>query len=100
LEPVDSWVFPPHAGERFLLCTDGLTNELSDGTIARLLADGDDPQAIADRLVAAAVDAGGRDNVTVVVVLGSPSGDGGAGREADEADEVTAPRNGSSEGSG
>ena len=51
LEPVDSWVFPPHAGERFLLCTDGLTNELRDPTIARILGDGDDPQAIADRLV-------------------------------------------------
>jgi protein phosphatase len=96
LEPVDSWVFPPHAGERFLLCTDGLTNELRDPTIARILGDGDDPQAIADRLVAAAVDAGGRDNVTVVVVLGSPVADGGASHEADE---ETAPRNGSSEGS-
>ncbi len=99
LEPVDSWVFPPHPGERFLLCTDGLTNELRDGTIARILVDGDDPQAIADRLVAAAVDAGGRDNVTVVVVLGSVGADGGSELDADEADEETAPRNGSSEGS-
>jgi len=89
-------VFPPHAGERFLLCTDGLTNELRDPTIARILVDGDDPQAIADRLVAAAVDAGGRDNVTVVVVLGSPVADAGASHEADE---ETAPRNGSPEGS-
>jgi protein phosphatase len=95
LEPVDSWVFPPHAGERFLLCTDGLTNELRDSTIARLLTDGDDAQAIADRLVAAAVEAGGRDNVTVVVVLGSS--DGAGGEVEDEADEETAPRNGQSE---
>ncbi len=73
LDPVDSWVFPPHPGERFLLCTDGLTNELRDERIARLLLDGDDPQVIADRLVAAAVEAGGRDNVTVVVVLGAES---------------------------
>jgi PPM family protein phosphatase len=71
LDPVDSWVFPPHPGERFLLCTDGLTNELRDEHIARLLLDGDDPQVVADRLVAAAVEAGGRDNVTVVVVLGA-----------------------------
>ncbi|MEP6629383.1 MAG: protein phosphatase 2C domain-containing protein [Lapillicoccus sp.] len=88
LDPVDSWVFPPHPGERFLLCTDGLTNELRDPAIARLLLDGDDPQEIADRLVAAAVEAGGRDNVTVVVVLGTP-GEAAAG---DEADEETAPR--------
>ena len=72
LDPVDSWVFPPHPGERFLLCSDGLTNELRDPMVARLLLDGDDPQAIADALVAAAVEAGGRDNVTVVVVLGAP----------------------------
>lgn len=95
LEPVDSWVFPPHAGERFLLCTDGLTNELRDPVISRLLADGDDAQAIADRLVAAAVDAGGRDNVTVVVVLGSSEADGA--EVEDEAEEGTAPRNGHSE---
>ena len=88
LEPVDSWVFPPHAGERFLLCTDGLTNELRDPAIARILLDGDDPQAIADRLVEAAVESGGRDNVTVVVVLGSPD------LGADELDEETAPRSG------
>ena len=71
LEPVDSWVFPPLPGERLLLCSDGLTNELRDPEVARLLGSGDDPQAIADRLVAAAVEAGGRDNVTVVVVLGA-----------------------------
>jgi serine/threonine protein phosphatase PrpC len=71
LEPVDSWVLRPQPGERFVLCTDGLTNELADPDIARILHDGDDPQAIADALVAAAVAAGGRDNVTVVVVFGS-----------------------------
>jgi protein phosphatase len=95
LEPVDSWVFPPHAGERFLLCTDGLTNELRDPVIASLLDEGEDAQAIADRLVAAAVEAGGRDNVTVVVVLGSSAVDGA--ELEDKADEETAPRNGQSE---
>ncbi|MEP6649465.1 MAG: PP2C family serine/threonine-protein phosphatase [Lapillicoccus sp.] len=95
LEPVDSWVFPPYAGERFLLCTDGLTNELRDPAISRIVNDGHDAQAIADRLVAAAVEAGGRDNVTVVVVLGSASAEGAAAEQ--EADEETAPRNGHSE---
>jgi PPM family protein phosphatase len=88
-------VFPPHAGERFLLCTDGLTNELRDPVIASLLDEGEDAQAIANRLVAAAVEAGGRDNVTVVVVLGSSAVDGA--EVEDEADEETAPRNGQSE---
>ena len=95
LEPVDSWVLPPQAGERFLLCTDGLTNELRDPVIARLLDDGDDAQAIADRLVAAAVQAGGRDNVTVVVVLGSSAVDGAD--VEDKASEETAPGPGPSE---
>ncbi|MCW2667674.1 MAG: hypothetical protein JWN57_2636 [Frankiales bacterium] len=52
---------------RLLLCTDGLTSEVDDPGIAGLLAQGD-PQQAADALVEAAVRAGGRDNVTVVVV--------------------------------
>ena len=55
-------------GELLLLCTDGLTNELEDDEIEVLLRRHEDPQEAADALVAAAVDAGGRDNVTVVVV--------------------------------
>jgi PPM family protein phosphatase len=70
LDPVDTWILAPEAGERFLLCTDGLTNELSDSDIAAVLRRGDEPQVIADALVTAAVESGGRDNVTVVVVLG------------------------------
>lgn len=52
---------------RLLLCTDGLTSELPDDAVAALLADGA-PDDVARRLVGAAVEAGGRDNVTVVVV--------------------------------
>lgn len=65
---------PPEPGEvtvaasgRLLLCTDGLTGELPDADVAALLGDGP-PDDVARRLVAAAVAAGGRDNVTVVVV--------------------------------
>jgi serine/threonine protein phosphatase PrpC len=57
----------PVPGERFLICSDGLTNELSDAEIAGLLADSE-PQQAADSLVEQAVLAGGRDNVTVLVV--------------------------------
>ncbi len=64
----DLWVFPPVAGERFVVASDGLNRELEDSRIADLLADEVDPQQAADRLVAEAVAAGGRDNVTVVVV--------------------------------
>ena len=52
---------------RLLLCTDGLTSEVDDDGLASLLGSGSVDQA-ADALVAAALDAGGSDNVTVVVV--------------------------------
>ncbi|GET43112.1 PP2C family protein-serine/threonine phosphatase [Microseira wollei] len=56
------------AGDRFLLCSDGLTEELSDRAIADLLAAPlCDNAAIS--LVQAAKDKGGRDNITVVVVV-------------------------------
>jgi PPM family protein phosphatase len=64
----DVWVFPPVDGDRFLICSDGLTLELSDEAICELLRSEPDSQTVADRLVAAAVNAGGHDNVTAVVV--------------------------------
>ena len=65
---VDVWQRPLVVGERYLLCSDGLTNEVSDATLAHVLAQPDPPQVIADRLVAMANEAGGRDNITVLVV--------------------------------
>lgn len=64
----DVWVFPPEPGERFLVCSDGLPLELDDEEIREVLAGVSAPQEAADELVARAVAAGGRDNVTVVVV--------------------------------
>ena len=64
---IDSWEFPPACGDRFLLCSDGLFNELDDDRIAELLGDGP-VQEVAGRLVSEAVAAGGHDNVTVLVV--------------------------------
>lgn len=58
----------PHAGERWLLCTDGLHSEVDDATIAAVLADAEEPERVALRLVNAALAAGGHDNVTVLVV--------------------------------
>ena len=84
---VDLWVFPPQPGERFLVCSDGLNGELSDAQISHLLSTHEDPQDAAEALVRAAVDAGGRDNVTVVVV----ALDGRADSD-DDPDADTAPR--------
>jgi protein phosphatase len=69
----DVWELPPEAGERFVVCSDGLSNELDDAEILRIVLEHPDPQAAADELVAAAVRAGGRDNVSVVVVSVDPA---------------------------
>jgi serine/threonine protein phosphatase PrpC len=65
---VDWWTLPLIRGDRFLLCSDGLVDEVDDDAISATLSTVTDPQEAADRLVEQANDAGGRDNVTVVVV--------------------------------
>lgn len=54
-------------GDRVLLCTDGLTEMLGDSDIAAALQACENPQEACERLVAAANERGGKDNVTVVV---------------------------------
>ena len=56
------------AGDRMLLCTDGLTDMVSDEDIAIVLSQDLEPQGCCDRLVQTALAAGGYDNVTVLVV--------------------------------
>lgn len=82
----DTWVLPPYAGERFVICSDGLTNELTDEQVREILQTNPDPQAAADELVRAALESGGKDNVTVVVV----NLDGDVGDDQSE----TSPRRG------
>jgi len=55
-------------GDLFLLCSDGLTRELPDARIEALLKKAKDLDAVCEQLVNAANDAGGRDNVTCIVV--------------------------------
>jgi len=55
-------------GDMLLLCSDGLTTEVSEMDIARVLLQSDDPEIKTKKLIAAALTAGGKDNVTVVVV--------------------------------
>ncbi|KQO64694.1 PP2C family protein-serine/threonine phosphatase [Curtobacterium sp. Leaf261] len=64
----DFWTLPLHAGDRYIVCSDGLTKEIGDVGISRISAKVPDPQALAERLVGDAIVAGGRDNVTVVVL--------------------------------
>lgn len=65
---IDGWDRAISPGERYLLCSDGLFNELDAEEIAAALADMPDPLQAAHRLVDEATAAGGRDNVTCVVV--------------------------------
>ena len=65
---VDSWLIPLFPGDRFILCSDGLVDEVPTSDIAELAAQQREPQIIADALVALAKRNGGRDNITVVVV--------------------------------
>jgi len=65
---VDSWELTPYKGDRLLLCSDGLTNEVSDEQIASTLRTVSDPEEAAHQLVQEARDHGGSDNITCVVV--------------------------------
>jgi len=55
-------------GDRFLLCSDGLSGEVKDRGIGEVLRDHDTPHECCDELVRQALRNGGRDNVTVLVV--------------------------------
>jgi len=76
--PPDYWLIPAESGDRMLICSDGLTGELSSERIVRVLREEAHPQAAATRLVHEAILHGGRDNITAVVVdaLSVVGGDG------------------------
>jgi protein phosphatase len=65
---VDTWEIRVFTGDRFLLCSDGLHGELDEGQIAAVLRRLADPQEAADELVRLANEAGGHDNITVILV--------------------------------
>jgi PPM family protein phosphatase len=66
---VDTAILPIEAGDRILLCSDGLSDMVSEAGISEILAEfPDDPERAARGLLSAALDAGGNDNITVVVV--------------------------------
>jgi len=66
---VDTAVLPIVAGDRILLCSDGLSDMVPEAGISEILAESqDDPERVAHGLLSAALDAGGNDNITVVVI--------------------------------
>ena len=64
----DTYELDADPGDRLLLCSDGLTSMLEDGLICEILAQHSPPDVAARLLVDAANDAGGHDNVSVVVI--------------------------------
>lgn len=72
---VDLRSFEVRDGDRLMLCSDGLTSMVDEPTIERVLHDTADPQRTADQLVDLANEAGGDDNITVVVLDLHGSGD-------------------------
>lgn len=64
----DYFLLPLAAAERLMLCSDGVSGMLDDQRISSILASCEDPRDAAEQVVAAAVEAGGHDNATAVVV--------------------------------
>ena len=75
---VDTWSYPVRDGDVLLLCSDGLTSMINQQQIAEILATSSDLAQAGDRLIRAANEAGGRDNITVILFrledVGGPAG--------------------------
>ena len=74
---VDEYQFPLESGDRILVCSDGLTEMVNDTQIAERLGEGT-PEEVAWGLVELANEAGGVDNISVVVVEALQDGRAGA----------------------
>jgi serine/threonine protein phosphatase PrpC len=66
---VDTETVEVRPGDRILLCSDGLTTMIPEEEIQRIVAESEDPQRVAEALVAAANAAGGVDNITALVLF-------------------------------
>jgi serine/threonine protein phosphatase PrpC len=66
--PADYWLVPVVSGDRLLVCSDGLTGELVDEAILAGLTLGGSTEQTVDLLLARALESGGRDNISLIVV--------------------------------
>jgi protein phosphatase len=64
---VDTWTYPARSGDVVLLCSDGLTSMISEELVREVLSSHENLDAAADALIHEANEAGGRDNITVVL---------------------------------
>jgi PPM family protein phosphatase len=65
---VDAWELSPQVGDRYLICSDGFSNEVGPDLMKRILESVPDPEQAARELVRAANEEGGNDNITVVIL--------------------------------
>jgi len=59
----------PQTGDRYLLCSDGVTDGIGDELISDLLAQNDDPKEVAKTIVEAAQEGGSKDNITAMTLF-------------------------------
>jgi PPM family protein phosphatase len=81
---IDTFTYPVRAGDVLLLCSDGLTSMISEQDVTRVLASTEDLDEAAGVLIKEANDAGGRDNITVVLFRVEEVGQGSRQRDAPE----------------
>jgi protein phosphatase len=65
---VDTWTYPVRGGDVLLLCSDGLTSMVAEERVAEILGQAHELEDVAQELIDEANRAGGRDNITVVLV--------------------------------
>src|SRR5690606_21033957 len=65
---VDVCVVVPEAGDVYLMCSDGLTNEVADDEVAEVLGSGASVQGMVDELLTLALEYGAPDNVSLVLL--------------------------------
>jgi protein phosphatase len=67
---VDLDEYPLQSGDRILFCTDGITGLIDDEELANLLSDGreEEPLSVLKKIVALALQRGGHDNATAVLL--------------------------------
>jgi protein phosphatase len=64
---VDTWTYPVRTGDVLLLCSDGLTSMVTEDRVTEILDSADGLEQAANQLIDEANEAGGRDNITVVL---------------------------------
>jgi len=65
---IDTYALSLNNGDQLLLCSDGLSGMISDGQILQIIKQAPSPQSACDALIAAANDAGGFDNISVILI--------------------------------